>query len=334
VLAKASECYDHYNLADTKKANEMLDVAESLAKGDPSILDIIETRRCNLDANEGKMDRAQDHLAKAKLFREEVGDFDRVFGSRIWEMEFLYWAGRSREAKALAEELRPVAMKMEDQEMFIVIETFYTGILIWSGEFDLAKRLSSELIELTRKLGMTWWLMQALGGRAWGNEYVGNFALAIRDYSEIIEKAIEHEISFESVWSWIGTGLCELELECLESAEYHYEEAAQKIFTLDPRMHNRFFMDQKLSMLKAELLVRKGLSPQGDQLYERIINECINSDRIYGQIEVRWRYGRSLARRGMGIEARSQFDEAMVVAKKMGTEKMVEALARRVGILF
>jgi predicted ATPase len=334
VLAKASECYDQFGLANTKRANEMLDIAESLAEGDPSILDIIETRRCNLYSNEYRLDEAQDHLAKAKRFRKELGDSDRVFGSRIWEMEFLYWAGRFREAKALAEELRPVALKMENQEMFIVIETFYTGILTWSGEFGLAKRLSSELIELTRKLGTTWWLMQALGGRALENEYEGNFALAIRDYSEMNEKAVECEIPHNCVWSWISTGLCELELGNLESAEHHYEEALQKILTMDSRKQSIFFIDKQLLMLKAELLVRYGLSPQGDQLYEWIISECIKSDRIQRHIETRWRYGRSLARRDRVIEAQSQFDEAMFVAKKMGTEKMVEALARRVGILF
>ena len=85
--------------------------------------------------------------------------------------------------------------------------------------------------------------------------------------------------------------------------------------------------------LLAELLAARGNYQKSDEAHNMAIKMSEETDYGLELVDCRSRYGVSLARRGLLEKARSQFDEAMKIARRMGCEKRVQLYAKRVGIV-
>jgi hypothetical protein len=325
VLAKASECWDHVGFDDAMKANEMLDEAESLSDGDPRILGFIERERGDLSGE--RMGEAHAHYAKARTYYEEAGDPTGLIQCKYKIGRLLFYQNRWTEAKALAEELLPSARKTEDPELIFLVENWNIEIYAWIGETEQAKKLASEVIQRAEKLGMTAAWMNALFMRAWALELEGDFESARNDMLKEIESEKIYEYSpFLIGFDEIILGFYELDLGFVESATYHYEEGLKKIVSRP----KRFLI--YAAGLKAGLLAAGGDFEQSDEVYDETITSCNEMSFWLEQIDCRSRYGMSLAKRGLRERAQVQFGEAMKVAKKIGCEKRVQLLAKRVNL--
>lgn len=86
------------------------------------------------------------------------------------------------------------------------------------------------------------------------------------------------------------------------------------------------------TILRVELLRAKGHREQSDDVYVRMIRSLEEKCWWLPVVKCRARYGMSLARCGALERARAQFDEAMIVAKRVGSEKRVRLAATRVGL--
>jgi tetratricopeptide (TPR) repeat protein len=332
ILAKAAECWDQGGLEDTKKADELLDEAESLSEGDPRNLAVIELRRADLNGNSGKQSEALAHASKARRYFEEVGDSVGALRCRVIEGIVFRQVYRFAEAKALAEEVLSLARKSEDPELISQVGMSNAGTRARVGETELAKMCASEAIQQSDKLGLTWMWRYALRYRAWALELEGDLKSARIDLSKALESAKKYEAHYHIAFCEIDLGLCELELGLADSAERHYEEGLKILSTLSTWL--RSLLSTDLSILRAEILAAKGDVHQSDEVYDETIRFCGDKGMLYELVNCRARYGMSLIRRGMQEKARPQFDEAMEVAKKIGCEKRVQALAKRVGIAF
>jgi len=331
VLAKAAECWDQVGLADTKKANQLLDEAESIADGDPRILAIVEFHRAELSGNDNKVNDALAHNTKARGYYEETGDSTGVLSCRILEMCYLGSQYMFIEAKALAEELLPMARDLGDYDLILTIEVEFAIICLNIGKIDLAKAHASDAIGLASKLGKSWQLKRGLFVRARTYELEGDFEKARLDASEALENAKKYELPRAMAIFEIELGRYELEAGHLENAEYYYEEALKEASAFaSMRAYSDNYLD--LSILKADLLALRGDSQESDDLYNEMIKNNEESGELVLLVTCRSRYGMSLAKRGMQEMARVQFDEAMNVAKRIGYERMVQLWAKRVGI--
>jgi len=325
VLAKAAECWDTVGLNDSKKANEMLDEAESLSEGDPRILGFIERERGDLC--EERMREAHAHYAKARAYYEEAGDSIGSIQVKCKIGRLLFYENRWTEAKAIADEILPSARKAEDPEIIFAVECWNLEIYAWIGEIDLVKELAFEVIQNAEKLGMTAAWMNALFMRAWALELEGDFESARNDMLKEIENQKIYEYSPSIVgFDEIILGFYELDLGLVKSAENRYEEGVKKIASRP----KRFLI--YAAELKAGLLAAGGDFQQSDEVYNETIKSCYEMPFWLEQIDCRSRYGMSLARRGLREKAQDQFDEAMKVANKIGCEKRVQLMAKRVGI--
>ena len=332
VLAKAAECWDQMSLADTNKANMFLDEAESLSEGDPRNLAVIESNRGYLSINDGRNIEALAHFAKSKDYFEEVGDSIGVIRCRNLEVASLSQDNRMTEAKAIAEELLPMARKSEDPELIIEIESSNAEIDVWVGQTGLAKKCASEVIHESDKLGMTWNWRQAIFCRALALELEGELESARIDLLKAFESARINEVPYHITGYEIILGRCESDLGLLDSAECHYEEVVKKMSTLDANTNIWAIQSKYLSILKAELLAAGGDAQQSDEVFDETIRSCDEMCLWLVLVNCRSRYGMSLAKRGMQEKARVQFDEAMKVAKRIGCEKRVQLWAKRVSI--
>jgi len=328
VLAKAAECWEQYGLADAKKAIELLDEAESLSAGDSKILADIEYRRfvCHV----GNWPEALPHLAKSKDYYELIGDTKGVVRCGISEIYALINNNRFFEARALAEDLLPLAKKNEDPEFICQLEDYLTIIYDSLGETGLAIKCASEAIQESEKLGLMNLWASALFERSRILERLGNLESARIDMLKALEIAKIYEHSYDLALHEIFLGLCEIELGLVNSAEHHYEEGLRSYSTLDT--HPKSMLSPYLSFLRAELLAVKDDIQQSDEVYYWTIAYCKEEDQMWELMECHTRYGMSLARRGMQENSRVQFDEAMNLARKMGCEKTVQQFAIRAGI--
>lgn len=332
VLAKAAECWDQMSLADTKKANELLDEAELLSEGDPRNLAVIEVNRGYLKINDGKNNEALAHFGKAKDHFEKVGDSIGSIQCRNFMAASLEHDYRFTEAIAIVEELLPMAIKSGDPELTIEVELASAELYGYVGQTELAKKYSSKVIQESEKMGSSWHWREGLFYRAMVLELEGNLETAKDTWSKAFESAKMNEVSYHITGYEIALSRCELDLGLVDSAEYHYEEVANRMSTLDP--NNAIWAVQSiyLSVLKAGLLAAKGKNQQSDEVFAKAIEECEAMHYWYELVNCRSRYGMSLAQRGMNGQAREQFDEAMNVAKRIGCEKRVQLWAKRVGI--
>lgn len=330
VLIKAAECFGQLTLADINKANELLDEAETISQGDPRNLGAIEFRRGELCSNDGRTAEALAHSDKSIQYYEEAGDPLGALRSRYFKVTPLRQAYRFRESKALAEEVLPLVRDSGDYVLIADIELTYAGLNVRMGNIDLVRNLLAGAIRETDKLGLTWEWRYSLRWRAMAFELAGELESARADLINAFESAKKDEIPYHMTFCEIELGLCELELDMVASAEHHYNEAFKRTTTLDKYL--RSLLSPDLSILSSELLATKGEAQQCDEVYNATIRSLNENRQLYELVNCRSRYGMNLSRRGFQEEAQTQFDEAMKVAVKIGCEKRVQLLAKRVGV--
>ena len=236
---------------------------------------------------------------------------------------------RSIEAKALAEELLPMVRKTEDPDLIANFGSNITHIYAIAGETELAKKYAADVIQQTEKLGLVWEWMRALTFRSWALELEGDFESARKDIMKVLdcEKMLDTNPFFIG-FSEVLLGIYEWEMGLVKSAENHYVEAMKLLVTHDKRGHTW------AAVLLAELLAAKDDFQQSDEVYNHTIQLREEKCWLYPLVDCRSWYGMSLARRGMQEMARAQFGEAMKAAKRIGCEKRVQLLAKRVGLTF
>jgi tetratricopeptide (TPR) repeat protein len=330
VLTKAAECWDQMSMGDTIKANQLLDEAESLSCGDPVVLAAIEYRRAELDANDGNPKGALDHLLSAKLRYSEVNDESSILRCQILEVYCLHQQYRVSEAGVIENELLNKALGSKNPELLLEVEELVACIRARIGEIEQAERHASDVIELAGKLGMMWQWRQALRFRAWAEELEGEIGSARADVLKGLENAKECEVPYQTTCFEIDLGIYEAELGLMESAEQRFAEASTMAPNYTARL--RCNVDVGLAMLEADLRWREGSVQESEEVYERTIRWLVRIGKLGDLVNCHCRYALSLAARGMIERAKSQFEEAMTVAKRIGTSKRVSAFARRVGI--
>jgi hypothetical protein len=330
VLAKAAECLDQMSLADTKKANELLDEAELLSEGDPRNLAVIEVNRGYLKINDGKNDEALAHFGKAKDHFEKAGDSIGSIRCRNFMAASLAHDYRFTEAIAIVEELLPMAIKSGDLELIDEVELFSVELYGYVGQTELSMKYSSKVIQESEKMGMIWNWSDGLFYSAIVLELKGELEAARITLLKAFESAKISEVSHHITGYGICLGRCELDLGLMDSSEYHYEEVAKRMSTLNPNTIIWAVQSIYLSVLKADLLAAKGKNQESEEVFAKAIEECEKMHYWYELVNCRSRYGMSLAKRGMKGQAREQFDEAMNVAKRIGCEKRVQLWAKRV----
>jgi predicted ATPase len=326
VLAKAAECWDQGGISNIRKANEMLDEAESLSEGDPYILALIERERGEL--SDGDFKEIYAHYTKAKGYYEETGDTIGVIRCKYRIGRSLFYENHWTEAKSIAEELLPLAIKSEDPELISQIELWNIEINAWIGETEIAKEIASRVIQQADKLGMTAYCSGALFMRSWALELEGDFESARNDMLKVLEIERRYEYSpFITGFDEIILGLYELDLGLVKSAKSHYEEGVRYI-TSRPKRYSMYAGE-----LLAGLLAAESNFQQSDQVFEETIISCDEMFFWLELIDCHSRYAMSLASRRLQERARDQFNEAMKVAMRIGCEKRVQILAKRVGIV-
>lgn len=334
VLAKAGECWDQMGLADVRKAKELLDEAESLSEGDPRNLAVIERERGDLSGNAGDYDEALAHYSKAKGHFEEAGDSIGALKCEMGDIEFLLHAYRLREAKALAEELLSLAKQTEDPELVVQIEISNASADVMVGETELAKMHASEAIRQSDKLEMRWTWRNALGYRSFASDFEGDFESARIDMLKALDSYRMYEsASLPITICEIYLGLYELETGHNVSAEGHYEEGVRIMAAYNSQTWLAVWAKIRLSILGADLLAARGGVHQSDDVYNETMRKCEAECWWIELVDCRSRYGMSLAGRGMQDEGRTQFYEAMKIARRIGCEKRVHLMAKQVGIV-
>ncbi|MBI0583726.1 MAG: AAA family ATPase [Methanomassiliicoccus sp.] len=329
VLAKAAECWDQVGLGDAGKANELLDEAEAIADGDPRTLAEVAYRRADLSSNDGRAEEALPQIVRARHHFERLDDPVGTLKCRELEIVILRQAYRLKEARELAEEQMRIARDLEDPEPLLMVEMLAGFICAMMGDVEPAKRFTSEVIDLATKLGMMWTLRLALVYRAVALELEGDLEGARADVSRALDNAREYENVFHIAMCESDLGMYESSLGRLENAEGHYEEALRAASAFDSYL--RSLLETDLSILRAELLMRRGGFRESDVLYKRMIGQAQDSGQPYDTMNCCARYAMSLARREMEVEARQHFGEAMEVAERLGCERRVRTLALRVG---
>ena len=330
VLAKAGECWDQLGLNDTKKANELFDEAESLSEGDPRNLAVIEFHRGEMSDNGGEMIEALAHLEKAGRFYEEFGDSIGSLRCKLAEVVVLRHAYRLTEAKAMAENALPLAIVSEDPTLIADVKISIANQNARVGETKIAMVNASEGIQLAEKQGLVLVSMRGHYQRAIALDLEGDLESARNDLTKSLERAKELENHYFTAMDEIALGLCEMELSLVETAEHHYFNGSTIISTLSTYLKSLLSTD--LSILRAEILAENGDMVQSDRLYNETIRSNEEMCQLYELVNCCSRYGMSLARRGLQEKARGQFDKAMKVALRIGCEKRVQLLAKRVGI--
>jgi tetratricopeptide (TPR) repeat protein len=327
VLVKTAECLDQAGLAETIRAFELLDEAEAISDDNLEVLANVEYRRADLCSNDGRVDDALDHIARARHLFDELGDPIGILRCGELQVIVLRQAYRLKEAKELAETQLQLAREREDPERVVMIELLASFICAMAGETAPAKTYASEAIELAGKLGMMWYWRLALHKRACALELEGDVESAEKDVSKALGNAIELENLFHAAMCEIDLGLYESELGHQDDAENHYEAALERVSAFDS--WPRALLESDLSTLRAELLARIGAFDQSDETYERTINRNRELEHPYEMMNTRARYGMALARRGSLSKAQECFDEAMELAKRMGCEARIKMLAKR-----
>ncbi len=329
VMAKAAECWDQLGLGDPRKAYQLLDEAEAIADGDPLALAEIEYRRADLSSNEGKSEMALAQIAIARRTFESIGDLVGVSKCRELEIVILRQAFRFREARELAEAQLQAARTLPDPEPLLRVEMLDAFICAMTGDTAAAKGYAQEVIAMTSKLGMMWTYRLALHYLANALELEGEIEGARANVSKALDNALEYQSPFHAAMCEIDLGRYEAELGLLESAEGHYEEALRQTSGFDP--YPRSLLDMDLSILQAELLWRSGRPGESDELFSWTIICSQELGLPYDVMNCCARYAMSLSQRGLEELALYFFEEAMDVAKRLGCEKKVRALAQRAG---
>ena len=334
VLAKAGECLGSGPLQDMKRANEMLDEAEKLSEGDAVILAYIEQERGDLSSDQDKMSEAEAHYAKSQNYYSKLNDSITEIRQRNLKVGQLTKEDRWNEAKTLSEELLPIALKTEDAEVISDVEFWYAEINADMGETELAKEYATRVIERSSKLGLMLNWRFGLRTRAIAYEIAGDLESARNDLIVGLDLSKKFENIFLVAWFEINLGRCELQMGLIDSAKSHFKEGERNISYL-PGPHSFQGVYTERTFLKADLLAANGDFEKSDMAYDGLIGTSgeIVHYKLYWLATCHARYGMSLARRNMKEKARDQFDEAMMIARKIGSEKMVQLLAKRVGMV-
>lgn len=326
VLAKAAECWDQTMLRDTRKANELLGEAESLAEGNDAILAEVEHRRAELCANDGHPQEALVHLDIANKRYGSAGDSYGALRCRILEVYCLHQMHRFREAKAREESLVTAAKSEGDPVLLLEAQTLCACVDARMGETQSARERASEVVNLAETLGQMWWWRVALRDRARAFELDGDLESARRDALRALENARECEIPFHIATFQIDLGLYEAEMDMLESSNARYEEASRLSESFDMRMKSN--LDAGLTLLRAELLSGVGVEEECNRTFEQVIIKMQDLGKLNELVNCRSRYALSLTKRGRPEEAKRQFAAAADVARAIGCETKVRAFEK------
>ncbi len=330
VLAKAAECWDQVSLGDNKKATELLDSAEALAENDPNILAVVEYRRAELSCNDGRLNDALVHIAKAKRCYEDLGDPIGGLRCSVVEITALHLERRYIEERRIALELLPIARDSGDPELLLAVELQLGLVTAMTGDTELTLRFMSRAIDLANKLGMRRSNRLALMARAQAHELEGRFDLAKKDILDALTSAKKSGAPPDIAICEIELGRYEAELGNYESGDRHLSAAMDIVSNFD--LWLRFQLETNLMFLKALLLEARAAFDQSDRLYQEFIENNTESNLSYELLNCRCRYALSLSKRGKWSEAEHQLGMAYALSIPAGCDGRVRAFAKMAGI--
>jgi tetratricopeptide (TPR) repeat protein len=330
VLVKSAECWDQFGLGDVDMGMAFLNEAESCPEIEPLDLAMSELSKASFLYNDKRFDESLKPLAKAMVFFRETGNSFSLLEGMHLEVGILAWTYRLNEARDLAKKRYDEARKLGAPDTIMGSVIQLSHICVRRGETDSAITYATEGLGLAHKLASTHWLEEALIVRARAEEMKGNIELARRDAIEALESAREYQSPIHVVTITIDLALYESELRLLDQAEEHFQ-AAKEAFSMHSN-ETRQWMEGDFSILRAELLLARGFLQESDELFEKAIEMSNERGMLLDSLNSHLRYAVSLANRGNRKESQIQFNAAMSVAGRIGCEKRVQLLAKRVDI--